>query len=522
MKIIALSKKELDAPELKSTHPESILKFISEYKFYKSKKGILSMIELIEENVQIVLSRRLKKDISQMSEKKLKTSLVSIYSKLNVYQISDKLKSVAMKHTEIYDEKAIHDYMLDFEIFLQQFPSIEIIANKKNLNESLIAGLRPFTFQNRVRSHRTSSYTNTTHKIYETIEIFNMQFMEKNSNNNKYNKKFKNSYNNNYKNNNNNNDNSSLNNKLAAASVKKSNEEFSDTSCRYCHAEGHNIYDSEGYTSCPIILKKNNGVKIHKSKVDFFKKKPVSQYNLITIDSGSSHNFINDVNIMDRKDNCLQEIPPSQNTVSLADGSAAFIKGSGTYLGMNADLVPSFETSLLSVYQLTKKNLNNQLHSTVIFNSDECIVISNTSEIVEMINKIKKHSIDNRILNLHVPLNNVNGLYQSTHNHLQNLQNKNEYGHYCDNIILPLQNSNEPSTYFDTNLQVNYKNKLNRQYYSNIDVINYNENEVIIDPLQNHIINNNFVSDDTNCIIKIPKHNKNKVIIDSLTKSNYK
>jgi hypothetical protein len=66
------------------------------------------------------------------------------------------------------------------------------------------------------------------------------------------------------------------------------------------------------------------------------------------------------------------------------------------------------------------------------------------------------------------------------------------------------------------------KNKLNRQYYSNIDVINYNENEVIIDPLQNHIINNNFVSDDTNCIIKIPKHNKNKVIIDSLTKSNYK
>jgi hypothetical protein len=77
------------------------------------------------------------------------------------------------------------------------------------------------------------------------------------------------------------------------------------------------------YTSCPIILKKNNGIKVHKSKVDFFKKKPVSQYNLITIDSGSSHNFINDVNIMDRKDNCLQEIPPSQNTVSLADGSAS-------------------------------------------------------------------------------------------------------------------------------------------------------------------------------------------------------
>ena len=66
------------------------------------------MIELIEENVQIVLSRRLKEEISKMSEKKLKTSLVSIYTKLNVYQISDKLKSVAMKHTEIYDEKAIH------------------------------------------------------------------------------------------------------------------------------------------------------------------------------------------------------------------------------------------------------------------------------------------------------------------------------------------------------------------------------------------------------------------------------
>jgi hypothetical protein len=97
-----------------------------------------------------------------------------------------------MKHTESYDEKAIHDYMLDFEKLLQQFPSIEIIANKKNLNESLIAGLRPFVFQNRVRSHRTSSYTNTTHKIYETIEIFNMQFIKKkkNSNNNKYNKIF--------------------------------------------------------------------------------------------------------------------------------------------------------------------------------------------------------------------------------------------------------------------------------------------------------------------------------------------
>ena len=63
-----------------------------------------------------------------------------------------------MKLTEIYDEKDIHDYILDSQKILQQFPSIETIANKKNLNESLIAGLKPFAFQNRFRSHRTTNY----------------------------------------------------------------------------------------------------------------------------------------------------------------------------------------------------------------------------------------------------------------------------------------------------------------------------------------------------------------------------
>jgi hypothetical protein len=75
MKIIAMSKKELGAPELKTAKPDDVLKFINEYKFYKSKHGVQSMIELIEDNVKIVLSTRLKEDISKMTKNKLKASL---------------------------------------------------------------------------------------------------------------------------------------------------------------------------------------------------------------------------------------------------------------------------------------------------------------------------------------------------------------------------------------------------------------------------------------------------------------
>ena len=53
------------------------------------------------------------------------------------------------------------------------------------------------------------------------------------------------------------------------------------------------------------------------------------------------------------------------------------------------------------------------------------------------------------------------------------------------------------------------------QKLKEIDFGKNNENKDITDPFQNHIINNNFASNGTNCNVKIPKQNENKVIADS-------
>ena len=105
----------------------------------------------------------------------------------------------------------------------------------------------------------------------------------------------------------------------------------------------------------------------------------------IIIDSGCSHTCINNPS--------HSAIPikfnrkKSKDCIFVADGRSVDIAGSGSILNHGCSLVPSFDSSLLSVAQTNQSN-----NAITIFSENDCQVIKLDEYISTILNNLKKFS----------------------------------------------------------------------------------------------------------------------------------
>jgi hypothetical protein len=192
---------------------------------------------------------------------------------------------------------------------------------------------------------------------------------------------------------------------------------------------------------CASMIATNNAVLAYlqsQSAVSLLQCRDVSMHALnsddlldqmnIFIDSGCNHTYIHDEQLLiNHKPTTSQCI----RNVSVANGQLSPIVGTGEFLGLQSDLVPSFANSLVSTSQF------NTLGNISLFDVNHMYGITNTPAIQLMYDAILNHAKQNNLIKLFAA--NQNGLYKTSYNQIRNLQHSsnNSLEHRNEDAILP-------------------------------------------------------------------------------------
>ena len=146
---------ELNAPILQSSTKKSFEFFLPLYQAYVNKRGIQPLAQLMSVNVQSVYAVRLSltlKDFLLLSNGDLLVALYSLHG-INVIGIgfTDKLESVTMLASEVYDRTLCELYLENFLALLNRVPTLRDPssggATEKQLARVFIKGIFPLYFR---------------------------------------------------------------------------------------------------------------------------------------------------------------------------------------------------------------------------------------------------------------------------------------------------------------------------------------------------------------------------------------
>ena len=146
-------------------------------------------------------------------------------------------------------------------------------------------------------------------------------------------------------------------------------------------------------------------------------------HNSILADSGCTNTFINNKSYLDHyTHNTSHSVDRS---VSVANGQLAQIDGSGTFLGMEADHVKSFDNSLISISQFTS------LGNVCLFDATQMCGIVVSPAVQRLYDQIVTVAKRDNLIKL--VATNIGGLYKTSYNQLKSLQHvhKQHTPHYC-------------------------------------------------------------------------------------------